>query len=294
MWPFFMRIPWAIFGAVSVVFLSSLAPSGCVLLRDMSGQRTQVLRLSSTALRAFRPTDIVAQATPQPPCGTEPVPPFPDLGQPDAVKSWSIVELGRDWKPPACTDWSEVGFTSLITIAARCRHTTGANGWLQQIGAISQLRGLHYWSTTHKRWRILIVDAYALTERSGQRREDFSSDEVQARNVMYFNQADNLAGKAIFRIRILEASENRIVFDVENTDTIRYRFVPIFHPGELQSIYFLDHESRNVWRFYSILRVGKNANRLLAGNESSSINRAVALYRHFVEIPDTQEPPGAR
>ena len=112
--------------------------------------------------------------------------------------------------------------------------------------------------------------------------------------MFYFDQTDNLASKAVFRMRILDASESRIVFDVENIDTIRYHLVPIFHPGELQSIYFLDHESGNVWQFYSILRVGKNANGLLAGNESSSINRAVAFYRYFVGIPDTQEPPGAR
>src|SRR5690349_824366 len=98
-----MRLPWAIFGAVSVVFLSGLTPGGFVFLRKISWQRTQVLRHSSSAVQAFPPTDIVAQSEPQPPCGTEPVPPFPDLGQPEAVKSWSRVELGRDWKPPACT-----------------------------------------------------------------------------------------------------------------------------------------------------------------------------------------------
>ena len=67
-----------------------------------------------------------------------------------------------------------------------------------------------------------------------------------------------------------------------------------FTPGDLQSMYFLDRESDNVWRYYSIVRVGKNANGLIAGNESSSINRAVAFYRYLVGIPTTQEPPGAR
>jgi hypothetical protein len=63
---------------------------------------------------------------------------------------------------------------------------------------------------------------------------------------------------------------------------------------QLQSMYFLDRESDSVWRYYSIVRTGKNANGLIAGNESSSINRAVAFYRHIVGIPTTQEPPGAR
>jgi len=38
----------------------------------------------------------------------------------------------------------------------------------------------------------------------------------------------------------------------------------------------------------------KNANRLIAGNESSTVNRAVAFYRSLVGIPTGQEPPAAR
>ena len=72
------------------------------------------------------------------------------------------------------------------------------------------------------------------------------------------------------------------------------RIQRIFHPGDLQSMYFLDRESDNVWRYYSIVRTGKNASGLIAGNESSSANRAVAFYRHLVGIPTAQEPPGAR
>jgi len=95
-------------------------------------------------------------------------------------------------------------------------------------------------------------------------------------------------------MHIVEASASRLVFDVENFSTKRYYFIPIFHPGDLQSMYVLDRESDNVWRYYSIVRGGKNANGLIAGNESSSINRTVAFYRNLIGIPTTQEPPGAR
>jgi hypothetical protein len=77
------------------------------------------------------------------------------------VKSWSKSDLGPDWKPPACTGWDEVGFTTLVTIAARFPHTSEAEGLLRRIGAISELAGMRYWSTTHKRWRTLIGNAYA-------------------------------------------------------------------------------------------------------------------------------------
>ena len=91
-----------------------------------------------------------------------------------------------------------------------------------------------------------------------------------------------------------EASADRLVFDVENASTMRRLFITLFHPGEMQAIYFLDRESENVWRYYSIVRTGKNASGLTTGNESSAINRAVAFYRSLVGIPTNQEPPAAR
>jgi hypothetical protein len=62
----------------------------------------------------------------------------------------------------------------------------------------------------------------------------------------------------------------------------------------MQSIYFLDRESENVWRYYNIVRIGKNANQMMTGNEYSAVNRAVAFYRHMVGIPTDQEPPATR
>jgi hypothetical protein len=111
---------------------------------------------------------------------------------------------------------------------------------------------------------------------------------------LYFEQTDNLSGKATYRMHIAEASAERLVFDVENVSTMRHLLIPVLHPGDMQSAYFLDRESDNVWRYYSILRIGKDANGLIAGNEASSVNRAVAFYRHLVGIPTDQEPPAAR
>jgi hypothetical protein len=250
---------------------------------------------SPMALRARPLIDVESQPGPLPPCGNEPIPEFPGVNEQAIVKSWSKADLGRDWKPPLCTGWTELGFTTLVTIVARFRHTSEAEGLLRHIGAISELSGMRYWSTTHKQWRTLIVNAYALTDaKPGQRREDFTSSEMKEGSVLYFEQVDNLSGKAIYRMHIVEASASRLVFEVENVSTMRYYFVPILHAGKLQSIYFLDRESDKVWRYYGIVRTGKNVNGLIAGNESSSVNRAVAFYRSLVEIPTTQEPPGAR
>jgi hypothetical protein len=275
-------------------------PGGAVLLITLIApgvldHQEDGLLLSPIALRSRSLIDAEPQTGPMPPCGMEPIPAYPDVNEQAVVKSWSKSDLGRDWKPPVCTGWAQVGFTTLVTIGARFPHTSKAEGLLRHIGAISELAGMRYWSTTHKQWRTLIVDAYALTDsKHGQRREDFTPHEMKEGSVLYFEQVDNLSGKSIYRMHIIEASASRLVFDVENVSTMRYYFVPIFHAGELQSVYFLDRESDKVWRYYSIVRTGKNANGLIAGNESSSVNRAVAFYRSLIGIPATQEPPAAR
>jgi hypothetical protein len=107
---------------------------------------------------------------------------------------------------------------------------------------------------------------------------------MKAGKVLYFEQVDNLSSKAIYRMQIAEASVDRLVVIVENVSTIRYHFITLFHPDELQSAYFLDRESQDVWRYYSIVRTGTNANRLLVGNESSAVNRAVAFYRYLEAV----------
>jgi len=258
-------------------------------------QVAQRFQLSLAALQAARITDSEPQAGPQPPCGRDRIPPYPGLDDSPIVESWSKSDLGREWRPAACTSWAAVGFTTLVVTAARFRYTSQVDGLVRHIGAISELAGMCYWSTTHQRWQTLVVEAHALNSlESGQRREDFEPGEMIEGKILYFEQVDNLSGKAIYRMNIAEASADRVVFDVENVSTLRYHFIPILHPGEMQSIYFLDRESDSVWRFYSIVRTGKNANGLIAGNESSSVNRAVAFYRYLVGVPTDQEPPAAR
>jgi len=236
-----------------------------------------------------------AQSGPQPPCGNEPVPPYPGLDRPPSVQFWSEADFGRGWRPPACTGWTEIGFSTLVTIAARFRYDAGAEGLLGRIGAISDLAGMRYWSTTHKQWQTLIVSAHALAgSEPTQLRPDFSPDEMREGKALYLEQADNLSGMATYRMHMAEVSADRLVFDVENVSVMRYFFVTLFHPGEMQSIYFLDRESDGVWRYYSMVRTGRNASRLATGHEASAINRAVAFFRSLAGIPTGLEPPAAR
>jgi hypothetical protein len=235
------------------------------------------------------------QSGPEPPCGVDPVPNYPLTIDSAIIKPWHKADIGAGWNPASCTGWAQTDFATLVTIAARFHSAADGQDLLRRVGSISQLAGVRYWSTTRQRWRTLILEAYALSSaQSGQRRADFQPGELSEGKVLYFEQTDNLSGKATYSMRIVAASPNRVVFEIENVSTIHYLLVPLFRPGELQSIYFYDRESPDVWRFYSIVRTGIPPSRLLTGNEASSINRAVALYRHFAGIPTDQEPPAAR
>ena len=231
---------------------------------------------------------------PHPPCGSATFPPYPDLENSPAIRVWNHVELGRDWTPPTCTGWTYSGFTTMVVTVARFRHTSGVEGLLRRAGAISERAGIRYWSTTHKRWQTLVINAYALSGAvSDQRRKDFSPDEMAEGGSLYFQQEDNLSGKAIYRMRVRSVSPDRLVFDTENISTVRYLLMPLFRPGDMQSIYFFDRESQDVWRYYNIVRTGINASPLTEGNEASHINRAVAFYRYLAGIPTDEEPPAS-
>src|ERR1039458_2595983 len=114
-------------------------PSGAVLLialiaPGILAQQADRFLLSPIALRARPLIDVEPQTGPLPPCGKEPIPAYPGVNEQAVVKSWSKSDLGRDWKPPVCTGWAEVGFTTLVTIAARFPHTSEAEGLLRHIG----------------------------------------------------------------------------------------------------------------------------------------------------------------
>ena len=176
-------------------------PGGAVLIialiaPGILAQPADRFLLSPIALRARPLTDVEPQAGPLPPCGGEPIPAYPGVNEQSIVKSWGKSDLGRNWKPPACTGWTEVGFSTLVTIAARFPYTSETEGLLHHIGAISQLAGMRYWSTTHKQWRTLIVNAYALTDsKPAQRREDFTSNEMKEDKVLYFEQFETFLAK---------------------------------------------------------------------------------------------------
>ena len=199
-----------------------------------------------------------------------------------------------DWAPAECTGWSRTQSATLVATAARFRYSGGAEGLRRRIGAVSEMSGLLYWSTTNQKWQRLVIEAYALTAPEGERRKDFAPEEIAAGRSLAVHQEDNLLGKAVYRMRITAAEAGRLAFATENRTPIRVFGLTLFEPGEIQSVCFLDRESKDVWRYYNLTRMPKQAGVLTMGHDASLINRAVAFYRYLAGIPADQEPPAAK
>lgn len=183
----------------------------------------------------------------------------------------------------------------VLALAARFRFAGGMDQLRRKVGAVSTTKGILYWSATSKQWKPLVLDAHALAgPESDQGRADFSPEEIAEGRTLFFHQVDNLLGDVAYRMRIRSAAKDRLVFDVENAVPIKYLTITLFEPGQIQSICYLQQESAEVWRYYSLGRTSGKAAALLPGHEASTINRAVALFRHLAGIPTGQEPPAAR
>jgi hypothetical protein len=262
----------------------------------MSGWPCRRRLLYTATILLFAALQAAAADFPQPPCGTaEPFPAFPATGTPPTIRAWKSSELGPNWKPPACTGWGPSTSPTVVALAARFQFAGGLDGLRRRIGAISETKGMMYWSTTDKQWQKLILGAYALPRLdSTQPRADFALDEISEGKTLFAEQEDNLFGKVIYRMHIRALAPGHMVIEVENATTIKYLLIPIFDSGQAQSIYYMDQESANVWRYYALVRTSGTAASLLGGHEASAINRAVAFYRHLAGIPTDQEPPAAR
>jgi hypothetical protein len=228
----------------------------------------------------------LAAEGPLPPCGTAPVPPFPGIADPPNVRLWHSEDLGADWRPPACTGWSDVAFDQVVGLAGRFGSPDDAQGILARFGRISQLTRIRYWSVSHGACRDLIDEAFALAgPDADQRRRDFSEGELAAGRILYFFQDDNgPGGGTVYRLWVREVAPNRLVLETENVGAIRVLLVPLFKPGELRALYVLERDAREVWSFYSLTGTTAAASPLAGGHEASYINRALALYGYIAGV----------
>jgi hypothetical protein len=230
--------------------------------------------LAVASAGANEPSD----ASPQLPCdGGTPFPAYANTGAEATLRTWT----GLQWDAPRCLGWPGERYRFVIAIAGRIEAADDA-ALRRRIGAVSSSRGLRYWSVTEGAWRVLIKDAAALSAPDGARREDFAADEVRAGAMLHYVEEDNRSSAPVaYRMRVLEATRDRIVVETQNVTPIKSFLVTLFPPGSLRAAYVMRRLDANSWGLYALCASSSEASEMISFAKSSYINRARALYGHF-------------
>jgi uncharacterized protein DUF6675 len=221
---------------------------------------------------------------PSPPCREAASPILPRYADPPNVMSWRGADLAG-WAPPTCANWATARFTRLTAVAGSFRFAGSADDLLGRFAAISNWRGIQYWSVTDGNWETLITDSTAVGDETGDsRRPDFTVAELKTRKDLYFVQRDNRSsGDVIYRMRVVESGLDRFTINVENVSSVWVFVFPIFAPGDLVSTYIVERLSPTEWGYYSLS--GARSSDVGRDQEASYANRALAIYRHILSVP---------
>ena len=233
-------------------------------------------------------------AGPQPPCAGQPVPGFGPIDGPPTIGVWEHRELQRDgWQPPACLGWQ--GDSRLVTaLAARFHSPLSLDALTERLAAVSHHPAIRFWAVTRQQWRPLVADAWALERPdAGARWHDPTSVELVPGRESYYAEQPELGSRAVWRLRVLERTSERMVLATENVTSIRLAVVTIFEPGALQIASVLQRDGEGAWDLYEITRAGAGSSSFVTGYGSSYLNRLEAMRRYLAGLPTDRDPPVA-
>jgi hypothetical protein len=107
--------------------------------------------------------------------------------------------------------------------------------------------------------------------------------EMRSGAELYFAQSENRAGgDVVYRMRVQDFGRDRFVVRIDNVSPVSRYLVTLFNPGDLASVHFLERRAPGVWGYYGLAWAGDSLVSRLAVPQASYVNRAVALYRHFL------------
>lgn len=223
----------------------------------------------------------------QPPCGGPSQPAAAATDRPPAIAVWNEQALRKaGWRPPACLNWTSERTRLAIALAGDFRFAGTVDDLLARLGAFSAYKSIRYWSVSRHGWQDLVSEAARV---GGP--DLAASDLVAGSSFDYFE--NDLAGRTVYRLKVLERTPERVVLASENVTPLRMLLLTAFDPGALQSVTFLDKRGPDLWSYYQIIRAGQGASSMALGSEASYVNRSAALYRYVAGIPTDRDPPAA-
>jgi hypothetical protein len=133
-------------------------------------------------------------------------------------------------------------------------------------------------------WRTLITRASALEGPEANRpRLDFTPRrDAERRRPLLRSSREPRQRDVVYRMRVRDFGPSRFVVAIDNVSPVSRYLVTLFNPGDLYSIHFLERREPGVWGYYGLAWAGDSLVSRLAVPEASYVNRALALYRHFL------------
>jgi hypothetical protein len=212
------------------------------------------------------------------PCGADPVPAYSAAGAVPEPQTWTSL----DWHAPACLAGWPTRFKFVIAIAG---HMTAADrdAVLVRLGAISKMKGIQYYSVTESAWRELIKDASALGGPDpGNRRADFSADEVASGKTLYFLEEDNRSSHAVvYSMHLTAADANHVMVETANMSPVKSFLITLYPPGALRAAYVFTRLDGSDWGLYVVSASTDDASNMVTLAKASYVNRAQALFRYL-------------
>jgi hypothetical protein len=257
-----------------------------------------------TAVRADPPnTASVGPAGapgPRPPCDGGPAAAVPAYGPVDGAAdpgTWQESDLLRGgWQPAACLGW--VGNSRMvIALSSRFHSSLGVGALAQRMAAVSLYPSIKFWAITRQQWRPLTTDAWvikSLQEAAQERRPDPGADQLMPGHDVLYAEDPDVGGRTIYRLRVTERSDHRLVMTTENITPVRVAMFTIFPPDSLQIVSFLDRQGPDIWALYEIVRATEDSSSMVSGYQGAYLNRLEAVRRHLAGLPTDRDPPIAR
>ncbi len=230
---------------------------------------------------------------PQPPCGGLPL--YPGYGAIDgrpAVATWRNADLRKlGWQPPPCMGWQ--GDSRLVAaLAARFRSTQSLDQLAARLAAVSDYPAIKFWAITRREWRPMALAAWSVDGPDARTRQpDPPVSALQPGRDFYYAEDADMAGRAVYRLRVLEHSADRLALETENVSPIRVAIVTLFEPAALQVATFLQRLDGDTWGLYEITRASADSSSMVAGYQSSYLNRLEAIRRLLAGQPTDRDPP---
>jgi hypothetical protein len=221
-----------------------------------------------------------ARAAPDPSlCGSAPAPAYPPPERPAIVQSW-LVDGRQDGPLPDCDGLPARDFELLVRLTASYNAPGELADQLLRFGAVSRLRGAHYWSFSDRQRQMLFKEAYAVdSPASTQPRADFSLAELRAGAELYFVHSDNRSSKLVpYGLQVVQQRPDGFRVHYENVGDIRLYGMTLVAAREMQWSVSLERLGPGRWGYRSLLgqrrlRLGRNEQHRL-----SNLSRSVAMF----------------